>query len=1147
MNLLNYFNTFADGNSGTPGCFPGGGDSDCRGANNEAEFTRQSTKIVNAIIAMDPDVIGIAEMENDGYGSTSAIKDLVDKLNAVSGAGPYAFINPDTANGLNSMGTDAIKVGILYQPANVTPVGTTAVLNSIAFVNGGDGAARNRVSLLQAFQTTAGGTFLININHLKSKGSACDVADAGDGQGNCNIVRTNAVNALLDWFGTDPTGTGDPDILVMGDLNSYAREDPIRALETGGYTDMVNHFGGASTYSYVFDGQWGYLDYAMGSPSMLAQTSSAAEWHINSDEPSVLDYNTEYKTAGQITSLYNTDPYRTGDHDPIIVSFNLQASTVWVCESGDCGHPGLSYHTIQEAIAAVAANGTINVAAGTYVETGQIVINKNLSIVGADKATTMIKPSADTGSSGDARGWFLVQAGVTFNMSNVTLDGTGYKLFQGIRDLGSGTFDNIAFKQIQYEPSGGAYAGTAIAAFGGSGANVNVTNSTFANIGRVGVLFFGAGSTGTFDNNVYTGKGPGNWLDYGVEVGGGAQATISNSTFTACQGVATVDGSTSAGIIVSTYYGAGTQATITGNTINNNTDGIAIGYDASDTSVVTIHTNSLHDNSGYGIVSTDPTVDAVNNWWGAASGPGPVGPGTGDKVSNNVSFTPWCVNEACSSAQPPLPSSFWGYFKFYDGAPTSSSVLTANIDGMTGPAASVSVIEGSPWPHYAFNVPGDLEGTTVKEGGVEGNIITFKIGTRIIGTAVWHGGTNYELDFHPPQALPGVYNGLVNTTITLTGHANDWGLDAATYAWDLAGGTTYGTPDPASFSKTAVGSYTVGLKVTDAQHGEGTATTSVIVIDVAGLTGQVYDGTPKVVTVTGDPGTPVIAYTGADSTHTNAGSYAVTVTTSNGAVLTGLTMVIDPKPVTVTPNSGQNKLEGAPDPVFTYTSSDPAATFSGVLSRDPGSTPGAYPIRQGTLLGTGNYTIGSFVSVDFYIQGTCTVNNLVAGWNLVSLCLAPVNTEPGTVLNSLVGKYDLVYGWDGSVATNNWLKFAPGGPSYANDMTSLDEKMGFWVHMTAPGALTVTGYPPVTTSIPLSTAGGGWNLIGYPSLTAMTLPGTLHDFSLIYAYKISEDLVDPWKLYDSAAPTFVNDLTSLTAAWGYWIKVGASYPWNVGY
>ena len=36
---------------------------------------------------------------------------------------------------------------------------------------------------------------------------------------------------------------------------------------------------------------------------------------------------------------------------------------------------------------------------------------------------------------------------------------------------------------------------------------------------------------------------------------------------------------------------------------------------------------------------------------------------------------------------------------------------------------------------------GDLEDTTGKEGGVEGDAITFKIGGRVVATGIWHAGT----------------------------------------------------------------------------------------------------------------------------------------------------------------------------------------------------------------------------------------------------------------------------------------------------------------------------------------------------------------------------------------------------------------------
>ena len=186
-------------------------------------------------------MIGIGEIENDGYGPTSAIQFLVDRLNEATAPGTYAFIDADVGTGqLNALGTDAIKVGFLYKPAKVTPIGATAALNSVAFVNGGDSGPRNRPALAQAFRENAtGAQVVVSANHLKSKGSACDAPDAGDGQGNCAIVRTNAANLLADWLASDPTGTGTRSVLIVGDLNSYAKENPIAALEAKGFTNLV--------------------------------------------------------------------------------------------------------------------------------------------------------------------------------------------------------------------------------------------------------------------------------------------------------------------------------------------------------------------------------------------------------------------------------------------------------------------------------------------------------------------------------------------------------------------------------------------------------------------------------------------------------------------------------------------------------------------------------------------------------------------------------------------------------------------------------------------------------------------------------------------------------------------------------------------
>jgi uncharacterized protein len=315
FNLLNYFNTFTGCTGGV-----GGATMDCRGADNLAEFHRQWPKTVAAIVGMDVDVLGLVELENDGYGPSSAIADLVDRLNGATAPGTYAFIDVDAATGqLNAMGTDGIRNAIIYKPARVTPVGSTAALNTMAFVNGGDAGPRNRPALAQAFQQSGGGRFIVVVNHFKSKGSACNTPDFGDGQGNCNVVRVNAAHRLLEWLAADPTGTTENDVLIVGDLNAYAMEDPIRVLEAGGFTNLA----GVNAYSYAFDGQWGTLDYVLASASLVPQVAGAAKWHINADEPNVLDYNTNFKSAGQLVSLYAPDQFRVSDHDPAIVGLGL--------------------------------------------------------------------------------------------------------------------------------------------------------------------------------------------------------------------------------------------------------------------------------------------------------------------------------------------------------------------------------------------------------------------------------------------------------------------------------------------------------------------------------------------------------------------------------------------------------------------------------------------------------------------------------------------------------------------------------------------------------------------------------------------------------------------------------------------------------
>ncbi len=130
----------------------------------------------------------------------------------------------------------------------------------------------------------------------------------------------------MSWLAGNPTGQTDPDVLVIGDLNSYAKEDPIHTFTSNGFVDLVEKYHGKQGYGYSFNGEAGYLDHALASASLSAQVVEAIEWHINSDEPISFDYNVEFKTLQQQTDYYQANAYRSSDHDPVIVALALAAA-----------------------------------------------------------------------------------------------------------------------------------------------------------------------------------------------------------------------------------------------------------------------------------------------------------------------------------------------------------------------------------------------------------------------------------------------------------------------------------------------------------------------------------------------------------------------------------------------------------------------------------------------------------------------------------------------------------------------------------------------------------------------------------------------------------------------------------------------------
>ncbi|MEV4255637.1 ExeM/NucH family extracellular endonuclease [Spirillospora sp. NPDC049652] len=277
-----------------------------RGAATAEERDRQLAKLVAAIKGLNPDVAGLMEVENnDAAGADSAIQTLVDKLNAEVGAGTYAWIRHPNP------GTDEIHVAAIYKPARVRPVGAARSSDAPVF---------ERPPLVQTFSRAngKGARFTLIANHFKSKGCTGATGadkDQGDGQGCFNPRRVAQAKAVADLAAQETNP------VVLGDLNAYTAEDPVKALVGGGLVGQTERFvKPAQRYSYVFQGQSGELDHVLTGKALSRRVTGAAIWHINADEPLAEGYPTKYNPP----YLYHPDAYRSSDHDPVVIGLNLR-------------------------------------------------------------------------------------------------------------------------------------------------------------------------------------------------------------------------------------------------------------------------------------------------------------------------------------------------------------------------------------------------------------------------------------------------------------------------------------------------------------------------------------------------------------------------------------------------------------------------------------------------------------------------------------------------------------------------------------------------------------------------------------------------------------------------------------------------------
>ncbi|NMH66677.1 extracellular exonuclease ExeM [Shewanella salipaludis] len=366
FNVLNFFNDVVGGAANPSG--------DNRGALTEADMLLQRAKIVGAITAMNADIVGLMEIGNNGFGADSAIQNLLDALNAeLTADEAYSFVeiaDEDKFDG-KYFGSDAITVGMLYRAARVSLDGAARVIATPEQHAGAGVASREkddkletspaydkyqRHSLAQSFKIYDERLTVV-VNHLKSKGSGCvedwqnfeDKTDPADMQGKCNAFRVSAAKVIGDAL-KDVQG----DLLVIGDMNSYGLEDPIRVLTdfdaaksdrdimTASWTTLDGKvferqgskidkgFGlvnlntqahGVDTYSYSYNGELGNLDHALGNTSLAARLVDIEDWHINAVESNLFEYSGKY--TGSLEKSANA--FSASDHDPVILALSYPA------------------------------------------------------------------------------------------------------------------------------------------------------------------------------------------------------------------------------------------------------------------------------------------------------------------------------------------------------------------------------------------------------------------------------------------------------------------------------------------------------------------------------------------------------------------------------------------------------------------------------------------------------------------------------------------------------------------------------------------------------------------------------------------------------------------------------------------------------
>lgn len=486
---------------------------------------------------------------------------------------------------------------------------------------------------------------------------------------------------------------------------------------------------------------------------------------------------------------------------------------------------------------------------------------------------------------------------------------------------------------------------------------------------------------------------------------------------------------------------------------------------------------------------------------------------------------------------PALPSGFYGEIQFVTAAPNSGDYVEAYVEGISSYVVR-DVIETYQTTKlvYALNIPGDDPTTPDKDGGLEGDSVTFKISDRIVATGTWHSGTNVNLNLHPPQPyLDGPYMAVSGEPVSFSPTVSDvFSTDEFTYAWDLDEDGQYDDSTEVSTSYTFYqGVKTVRVKATDNQGGEGTATASVYVVTISGLTDQTYDGKSKSIVVDGAPHGYFITYDGSSTRPIDAGSYTVVISIYEDSSQTTVgtitkTMIINKadQTITVTQSAPTTAYYGQSFSVVATSSSGLAVTYSSgntSVCTNVGSTftmvsgTGVCPVQYDQA-GNTNYNAATQISQNVTADALTISGNA----DIEGVTLNYTDGTAKSVLTDATGAYSFMvpFNWSGTVTpSKTGYTFTPTNRSYTNVITSKTEQdyAATAIVFTISGNAGVGGatlsYTDGTAKTATADSTGAYSFtVSYnwsgtvtPTKTGYTFTPTFKEYSNVLADKLNEN------------------------------------------